>query len=88
MEKIREHTDVIRYLSQNVETYGADAWSKRQLIAMLSEISQHADDILRYTGITDLESHFEDVWGILIDNRSGVSGNGFDEGYRPYTEEG
>ncbi len=87
MEKIRESADLIRYLCANTDTYGPDAWSKGQLFQMLDEISGEADEIVRLTGIADLDHHYEEVWERLGEERNAVGGNGFDENYRPYTQQ-
>lgn len=85
--KIREHADVIRYLGQNTQCHPDEAWSNKQLIQMLDEISDNADAILRLTGIVDLERHFEDTWLSLGQDRSPVTGNGFDAPYQPYADD-
>ena len=86
--KIREHADVIRYLGQNVRCHPDDAWSKRQVIAMLDEISDHADAILKLTGVPSLERHFNDVWPDLGESRSPVTGNGLDKPFQAYADDG
>lgn len=81
---IRKAADLIRYICTFTDSHGADAWSKRQLISMLDEVKGKSDDILRLTGVADLDRHYEDVWSDLIERRSRFTGNGLD--WQPYEE--
>jgi hypothetical protein len=83
MSKIQKHTDVIRYICENVANYPEEAWTKAQLIAMMVEIGQNADSINLHCGIVDLPSHYDRAWPKLSELRSTVWGDGLDAQYEP-----
>lgn len=83
MVKIRENATLIRYICNIPEPFPTGAFSREQLEAMLEEISGEADDILRHTGLTSLEKHFEDSFFDLQESRNRAD----DARYQPYSSQ-
>lgn len=48
----------IQMICGNTDTYQDDAWSKRQLMEMISDIQIKCDRLLELTGVVDIEAHY------------------------------
>ncbi|MFC4594277.1 hypothetical protein [Sphingobium tyrosinilyticum] len=76
---ILKSADLVRYIAQNAECYPIDAFSAATWAQMLSEVAGEADKIIGLCGVTNLEAHHEDVWGIIGQDRNDLRID-----YRPY----
>jgi hypothetical protein len=78
-EGILKSADLIRYIGQNAVCWAPDVFPAATWRAMVLEIAEEADKIIRACGITDLDSHFENIWDML-----GMRRNERGIDYKPY----
>ena len=82
MDEIQAEAAKIRMITGTADSFGADAWSKAQLMRMLSDVQWHVEKILTHTGVADIEAFY-----IKCIEAINPANPGDAHKYRPYSDE-